>query len=182
MPLVRRLSRVSFVCGWLAFLALGNGCKGNDPVAVAPTYTRSTAVEFAVRNGSTINPTGLPGVFDLSQDQAMLEFALDFPATDHVEVDVSVFDFIHGSNDTAGTFKVAVYAGNGLANASDYNAGIYLGQYALDVGELKDFKLDVTTFVAALRGSEATHIGLRFYASTMGQLSLQPNAELVAGP
>jgi len=182
MSLVRRLARVSLVCGWLAVLALGNGCKGNDPVAVAPTYTRSPAVQFAVRNGSTINPIGLPGIFDASQDQAMLEFALDFPATNHVEVDVSVLDLIYGPSDTAGTFKVAVYAGNGLANASDYNAGIYLGLYALDVGELKDFKLDVTAFLAALRDSEATHIGLRFYGSTMAQLSLQDGAELVAGP
>jgi len=182
MPRVRRLSRVGLVCGCLAFLALGNGCKSNDPVAVPPTYTRSPAVEFAVRNGSTINPIGIPGIFDLSQDQAMLEFALDFPVTDHVEVDAPVRDLSYGPNDTAGTFKVAVYAGNGLANASDYNAGLYLGVYDLDVAERKDFKLDVTAFVAALRDTGATHIGLRFYASSMGQLGLQSGAELVAGP
>ena len=66
MPLMRRLPRVSLFCGLLAFLTLGNGCKGKDPVAVAPTYTRSVAVEFAVRDGSKINPIGTQPVFDLS--------------------------------------------------------------------------------------------------------------------
>ena len=123
MPLMRRLPRVSLFCGLLAFLTLGNGCKGKDPVAVAPTYTRSVAVEFAVRDGSTINPIGAQPVFDLSQDQAMLEFALDFPVTNHVEVDVTICDCIYGPNDIPGTFNVATYAANGAMDASDYNAG-----------------------------------------------------------
>ena len=182
VPLVRRLPRVGLFCGLLAVLTLEIGCKGNDPVAVAPTYTRSTAVEFAVRNGSTIDPTGSPGIFDLSQDQAMLEFALDFPATNHVEVDFGVHDLIVYAGDLAGTFKVATYAGDGMANTGDYNAGTYFDLLALDVGELKNFTIDVTDAVAALRNGGATHIGLRFYASTMGQLNVQPDAKLVAGP
>ncbi len=96
MSLVRRLARVSLVCGWLAVLALGNGCKGNDPVAAPRTTRRSPAVQIAGRrNGSTINPIGLPGIFDASQDQRRARIrALEYPATNHVEVDVTVLDRI----------------------------------------------------------------------------------------
>ncbi len=160
------------------------GCSDDDnPAAPVPeTFTRPADAAFAVRNGTQLNPIGTPGIFDADQDQAMLEFPLDFAVSPSVVITVEILDFIFSSGAPPGAFNVSFYEGDGLAGVADYDAGIALDTLAIASGERKTFNIDVTAQVAALRSGGATHIGLRFSNSSLGQLSIQADPVLTAGP
>lgn len=139
----------------------------------------AAAAYFSVRSGTTINPIGIPGIFDGGPDETFVEFPLDFPATTVVTFEFKVFDFISGSSDPPTiNFNVAVYDANGAEDASDYGGGVLLTNLTLPSGALQSYSLDVTSDVTSLRSAGATHIGFRFYQSSFGQLALQDGAGL----
>lgn len=168
-----------------AALQLLSGCGDDEPTAATPQhYSRPAAAQFAVRNGAAINPIGVSatGVFDTGPDEAFLEFAIDFPESTPVIANFRVLDFSFGPNDPPTDFTLAIYDANGAANATDYGRGILPRTLTVPRGALQAFTVDVTAIVDGLRAAGVTHIGLRFHTATLGQLSVQPNATLEAGP
>jgi hypothetical protein len=167
-------------------LFLVSAC-GEDKKPTAPTpphFSRNSAVQFAVRSGTTINPAGSPGLFDTGTDEAFIEVAIDFAQSSPVVINFRVYDFSVGTTDPATTdFKVAIYDANGSAEATDYGRGVL--QQSLSVPKdapLQSYTVDVTAIVAALQAAGGTHVGLRFYGTTHDQLSVLSDATLEAGP
>jgi hypothetical protein len=161
-----------------ATVTAGVGSAASGTSSVLCCFPVSPSAFFSVRSGSTINPIGSPGIFDTGPDEAFLEFPLDFPTVSTVTIEFEVFDFIVGSNDPAIDFKVATYDANGAADATDFGRGVLLTTLTIQPGTRQGYALDVTSSVASLRATGATHIGLRFYESTLGQLAVQAGATL----
>lgn len=152
--------------------------SASSGASVTCCFPAEPDVAFAVRSGTTINPTGSPGIFDDDTDEAFLEFALDFPEGSTVTLEFRVFDFVSGPDDPVIEFSVATYEANGSADASDFGSGTSFDTFSMG-GELGvSFSVDVTAEVNAIRDAGATHIGFRFYDSTFSQLSVQPEASL----
>ena len=168
-----------------AALQFLSACGGDETTAPTPQhYSRPAAAQFAVRNGTAINPIGASasGIFDTGPDEAFLEFAIDFPESSPVMANFRVFDFSFGPTDPPTDFTLTVYDANGVANATDYGRGILPRTLTVPRGAVQDFAIDVTAIVDGLRAAGVTHVGLRFNRSTLGQLSVQSNATLEAGP
>ncbi len=162
---------------------LGLAC--DNSTAPAAHYSRAAAAAFAVRSGATINPTGIPGVFDTGSDEAFLEFPIDFPTSSPVVVNVTIADLVIGVTEPPTGFRVALYGADGLANVSDYGGGTpwAVAAHPSTIAQSRaTFSFDVTAGVDSLRTAGATHVGVRFYRTSQGQLSVDMGAMLEAGP
>ncbi len=109
--------------------------------------------------------TGLLREQSTREDRAVVEFDL---ATVGEPIDLAVLDFTLSSANAAGSqrrsFDVSVYAGNGLADLSDFAvAGTSVATVSFSVPQGSDtYRLDVTAEVQALAGSGTTFIGIKW--------------------
>ena len=181
-PRPDRLVRAAVLLVPLLLLLGAVGCgDDDDPVAPRQPAVREPVARFSVRNGTQLDPLGSSGIFDDGQDDAMLEFPIDFGTAARVTAEFAVSDFIYSSADPFAAFEVSVYAANGVPDAGDYGAGTRAGLFALAPGGRDTFSLDVTGIVADLQASGTTHLGLRFSDSTYFQLSVrQEGSQLTA--
>lgn len=164
-----------------ATFAVGlSGCSSDNPAGPPPHFSRDSAVQFAVRSGTTMDPTGLPGVFDNGRDESFVEFPIDFAPSMPVVVSFRVTDLVSNPNDWPFEFRVSTYRGNGQSDLSDYGSGTFAETFTID-GVRTSHTIDITGQVAWLQQQGATHVGLRFHDSTYDQLAVNIGT-LEAGP
>ncbi len=76
-------------------------------------------------------------------------------------------------------FDIFGYAGNGAADLSDYNRGLFLARFDTLPGH--SFNLDVTGFVVGLRGANVDFAGFAVHPASRGAMELS-DARLAATP
>jgi hypothetical protein len=156
----------------------------DNATAPAAHYSRAATVRYTASPSGTII-TGRVGAFGSFDDEAFVEFPIDFPSSSPVVINFTISDCCVGPNDTT-PFWVALYDGDGTADPSNYGRGILPQEFTHTADFSRntvDFTIDVTSMVALLREVGATHIGLRFFIDPVtNQLFVDSGAMLEAGP
>ena len=124
---------------------------------------------FQVRSGTELNPTVFRSL-DSGTDEVLVELPLDFPTLETIYVRFQMSFPVGDPDDQAVDFNVATYAGDGVASVSDSGAGEFLTTVTKAPLSIEQLAVDVTSVVTALKDAGATHLGLRLYGASSGEL------------
>ncbi len=145
------------------------------PVAQSNDVVLSPAVAFSVHDepvdglGDTFNPSGFAGLVRTQStraDRAMLEYDLTGiqPSSLQSAFFAGQVNVNNAANNGVRTFDFRVYAGNGNADLSDYQAPSMLigtGSYQPPTTSSFSYSFDATAAVQAALAAGATHVGVR---------------------